>query len=110
MCSGSIDGTVGSRWNANDVVLTEQSLGRVDECFDLEFKSSTFMGIPHGISSVSNVTTALSGNPVESAQSSEEFKIEQKVQGSLALSKYKIKKVYRLEIEIENIPRIAFGR
>lgn len=64
-------------------------MGRVDERFDLELKSSTHMGIPpsDGISSVSDVTTALSwNNTVETAQSGEKFKIEQKVQGSLAIA------------------------
>lgn len=77
--SGTIDGTIRARWNANDVVPIEQSLGRIDGWLDLEPESPTHVALSHGIPSLPNATTTLSGNFVESSQSSEEFEIKQEV-------------------------------
>lgn len=68
--SGSVSGTLGTRWHANDVVPADQLLGRVDERFRHESASSKHVGISHGLSLGADVAPALSRISFESAQPS----------------------------------------
>lgn len=53
--------------------------------FDDEPEPSGYVGLSHGISSITDAPAALSGYPVQASQPGKKREIEQKVESSLAV-------------------------
>lgn len=65
------------------MVSTESSMGHEHGRFDDELEPSGYVGLSHGLSTVTDATAALSGYPVQASQPGKKREIEQKVESSL---------------------------